>query len=214
MDVDPAASMRIWAVEFELGGRIFEVPALPAADWFPLLVQGDTMAVINLIRESEPDPEQPEAPDLDEMILNGQVTVADLEEAVIEIIEQVSGRSLNATLALVQIAQALWTRVVGGELARCGFRWDEVSLGTALDAIYTVVMGRLKPEAAQRFQAIIDSSPGDPGQRRRPNRQKAMAEFEEMAGPKPQPVKATAGPSGGGRPRTRPRPPQRPQAGR
>lgn len=194
MDVDPAASMRIWAVEFELGGRTLEVPALPAADWLLMLMNGDLLDVLDMGDLSA----------VDEMILGGEVTPEEVGKALTSVIEQATGRSFHASLILAQVAKMQWP-VIGGELARRGMRLDQVSIGAALDAIYVTILDRLKPEAAEKFQALLDSEVS-PGGKIRPNRAKAMADFEEMAGPKPPPVKATAGLSGGGRPRTRPRP--------
>lgn len=193
MDVDPAASLRIWAVEFDLGGRTFEVPALPAADWLPLLLEGDPLAVLDLGDLGE----------IDEMILGEEITSEELGRAMTLVIEQATGRSFHAALVLAQVARLQWP-VIGGDLARRGMRFDQVSIGAALDAIHVTILGLLKPEAAEKFQALLDSEVS-PGGKIRPNRAKAMADFEDMAGPKPPPVKASAGPSGGGRPRTRPR---------
>lgn len=194
MDVDPAASLRIWAIEFELGGRTFEVPALPAADWLPLLLEGDPLAVLDLGDLGE----------IDEMILGGEITSEELGKALTSVIEQATGRSFHAALVLAQVAKMQWP-IIGGDLVRRGMRFDQVSIGAALDAIHATILGLLKPEAAEKFQALLDSEVS-PGGKIRPNRAKAMADFEEMAGPKPPPVKATSGLSGGGRPRTRPRP--------
>jgi hypothetical protein len=211
MTTDPAASMRVWAVELNLAGRTFEIPPLPAADWLPLLMEGEISAVLDLIED--PDP-------LDEMILSGQAEPADLSASVTMAVEQVAGRSVHQALTLARVAHMEWA-VVGGELARLGVRWDEIPLGAALDAIHSTVLAHLKPEGQEKFRALLDNEDapaGDTGPRlrRRPNRDRAMAQFEEMAGPKPAPVpvKATAGQSGGARPRTRQQPRQRPRSGR
>lgn len=199
MDVDPAASLRIWAIEFELGGRTFEVPALPAADWLLMLMNGDPpLGVLDMGDLSA----------VDEMILGEEVTFEEVNKALTLVIEQATGRSFHASLMLAQVAKMQWP-IIGGDLVRRGMRFDQVSIGAALDAIYVTILERLKPEAAEKFQALLDSEVS-PGGKIRPNRAKAMADFEDMAGPKPPPVKATSGLSGGGRPRTqlRPRPPR------
>lgn len=223
MPTDPAASMRIWAVELNLGGRVFEIPALPAADWLPLLMEGDVTSVLDLIED----------PALDRMILSGEIAPAELAASVNMAVEQVSGRPVHQATVLAQVARLQWT-VVGGDLARRGLRWDEVPLAAALDAIHVTVLTHLRttaneeetraglPSPAQRFQDLMNGEPapadGAAPRARRPNRQKAMADFEDMAGPRPAPAPvpatATAAPSGGGRPRTRQRPRQRPRAGR
>ena len=73
MDVDPAASLRIWAIEFELGGRTFEVPALPAADWLLMLMNGDPpLGVLDMGDLSA----------VDEMILGGEVASSEVGKAL------------------------------------------------------------------------------------------------------------------------------------
>lgn len=193
MDVDPAASLRIWAVEFDLGGRTFEVPALPAADWLPLLLEGDPLAVLDLGDLGE----------IDEMILGEEITSEELGQAMTLVIEQATGRSFHAALVLAQVARLQWP-VIGGDLARRGMCWDLVSIAAALDAIHVTILAFLKPEAAEKFQALLDNEVSPEG-KVKPNRAKALADFEAMAGPKPPPVKATAARSGGGRPKTQPR---------
>ena len=42
---EPAASLRVWAVEVTVGGRVLRVPPLPAADWLPVVIRSDPMAV-------------------------------------------------------------------------------------------------------------------------------------------------------------------------
>lgn len=207
MEVDPAASMRVWAVELELGDRTYEVPPMPAADWYDLLVDGNLLGLLDLIEDD----------DLTEAILAGRVTSDELTEKLGQVVEHAAGRPLGAALALLQAARVTWS-VIGGELARGGFRWDQAPLGAALDAVYTTVMAALKPEGRRRFQALLDSEAGAParpgpgGRRRRVNRDRAMADFETMAGPRPSP--ATAAPSAGGRPRTPRRPRPHPRAAR
>lgn len=226
MFTDPAASMRVWAVELNLAGRVFEIPALPAADWLPLLMEGDVTSVLDLIED----------PALDQMILSGEVTPTELAASVNMAVEQMAGRSVHQVTVLTKVARLQWT-VVGGDLARRGMRWDDVPLAAALDAIHVTILAHLRttpneeetraglPSPAQRFQTLMEdpaqhSGEPTPGRARtrRPDRTAAVKAFEEMAGPKPAPAPvpatATAAPSGGGRPRTRQQPRQRPRAGR
>lgn len=213
MAVDPAASMRIWAVELELGAgatrRVFEVPALPAADWFPLLVSGDLGGIIDILDDST---------QVDEMLVSGEVSAEDLTTALTAVVEQVSGRPLHAALALAQIANDLWP-AIGGEMALAGFRWDQQPIAAALDAIDRAAMRLFTKEYREKIRAIVDSevSPVGTGRsRRRVNRAAARAEFEKMAGPPPtarQGAPASGARSEGVPPRI-PRPLQRPrQAG-
>lgn len=205
MEVDPTASMQIWAVDLELGGRVFEIPALPAADWLPVLMSGRTVTVLDMV--NDPD-------GVDDVIATGQAGPEEIRDGVNAVIEQMAGRDLHAATVIAQAAALRW-EIIGGDLARRGVRLDQISLGAALDALYATIAQGLKPEALERFRAALEPST----QSRRPpraNRRAAESQFEDMAGPKPAPVpvKATGGPSGGGRPKTRQQLRQRPRADR
>lgn len=217
MTVDPIASLRVWAVELELAGRTFQVPGLPAADWLPLLLAGDVFGVIDLMDDSA---------ELDELIVTGEVDPRELTDAVHAVVEQACGRPVHVAILLAGVARTHWP-LIGGELARAGFRWDQVPIAAALDAIRSVVMAHVKKDSGDRLQALFDSDVPPAGmvgptasRRRRIDRRQAMADFQEMAGPPtvalgppPAPVPANGGPSAGGPPRTPPPPQRHPQGG-
>lgn len=197
MEVDPAASVRIWALEIDLGGRTFDVPALPAAHWFPILLEGNPLLVLKLIEEGPDDDE------LDDLLLSGQLAPDELLESLTVAIEQAAGRTFHASFVLAQVAALQWASV-SGLLAERGFDWESRPLGAALDAIYTTVVKHLDKDALARFEQLLDTPTATAGGRRRKvSREKAMTDFEALAGPKPEGVKATAGRSGSARPKTR-----------
>lgn len=209
MDVDPLASMRCWAVEIELGGRVYEIPALPAVEWWPVLVSGDIGQVLDFIESSPDDPRN-----VDDLLLSGAFTAEELTQALTDAIEETAGRSLHAAIVLATVANGQWP-AIGGALAQAGFRWDEQPLGAALDAIYAAVTERLNKEALDKFLALLDNEALTRGKPTARQRAKVRDEFEVMAGPRPTTgVVATDELSGSGRPRTRPRLQPRRQGGR
>jgi hypothetical protein len=205
MDVEPLASMRCWPIEITLGGRTFDVPALPAVDWWPVLTSGDVGMILDFV-ESSPDDDL----DLDDLLLEGAVTRAEIGEALVDALETTAGRSMHAATVLVSVANMHWA-TVNGALTRRGFRWADQPLGAALDAVYAEIVDRMDKEALDKFLALLDNealTTGKPTPRQRNN---SASEFESMAGPKPTGgAISTGGPSGSGRPktRTRPRPPR------
>jgi hypothetical protein len=212
VEVDPLAAMRCWAITVQLGGREFEIPALPAVDWWPVLVSANPRRVLDLLRSSD-------GADLDAMLLDGKLTSAEIGEAVTDAIEEATGRSLHVSLVLALTADGHWP-VIGGHLAQIGFRWDQQSIGAALDAIYAVIIGNLPDDARGKFEAVLENeSLTQPGKKRTPS-QKVMTEFEAMAGPRPapavpgqQPQQSSGAPSGSAPPRTRSPRQQRPRGG-
>ncbi|HEU4751990.1 MAG TPA: hypothetical protein VFU47_02700 [Armatimonadota bacterium] len=206
--MDPLASMRCWAIELELGGRTYEVPALPAVDWWPVLVSAEISRILDFI---ESNPENPF--NLDDLLLEGAFTAAELTEALTDALEEAAGRSFHAAYVLATVADTQWA-AINGAIVQGGFRWDEQPLGAALDAIYAVVTARLPEEALKKFLALLDNEALTAGGKATPRqRAKVQDEFEAMAGPKPTTgVVATGAPSDSARPKTRPRL-QRPRQG-
>lgn len=208
MDVDPLASMRCWAVTVELGGREYDIPALPAADWWPVVVDVSPFGLVGLLKSNE-------SADLDAMLLDGLVSTDDMTEALMDAISEVTGRTFHASFVLATVATMHWP-VIGGILAQKGFRWDVMPIGAALDAIYAIVAGNLKDDAARdKFDLLLDDdSKTQPGKRKTPSK-RVMNEFEAMAGPMPAPAplpgKANGAPSVSQRSKTRTRPRQNPQ---
>jgi hypothetical protein len=212
VDVDPMASMRCWAITVELGGREYEIPALPAVDWWPVIVDAQPTGVLDLLKSESPGQES----DLDLMLLDGTVTGKELGQALTDAIEEVTGRSFHAAFVLATVAASQWP-TVGGYLAQTGFRWDLQPIGAALDAIYAVVVSNLDKEPRDKFLALLENDALTQPGKKEPS-QRVVAEFEAMAGPRPDPAplpgKASAEPSGSPRPRTRTRPRQPRQGGR
>lgn len=207
MDVDPLASMRCWAITLELGGREFEIPALPAIKWWPVLASGEIGDILDFIVSSPDDPEN-----LDDFILSGRVTGEELTEALTDAIEETAGRSLHAAFVIATVAASRW-EVVGGTLAQTRFRWDRQPLGAALDALYEIITSRLDKDGLDKFLKLLaNEALTATGKRRGRHREKVLSEFETMAGPRPTGgAVATGERSDSERPRTRQRPQPRRQ---
>jgi hypothetical protein len=201
VDVDPLASMRCWAVEIELGGRVYEIPALPAVEWWPVLASGDLGQILDFIESTPDDPRN-----VDDLLLSGALTAEELTQALTDAIEETAGRSFHAAIVLATVASGQWA-AIGGALAQTGFRWDEQPLGAALDAIYAIITERLNREALDQFLALLENEALTKGKPSARQRAKVRDEFESMAGPRPTTgVVATGERSDSERPRTRPRP--------
>jgi hypothetical protein len=204
MTVDPLASMRCWAIELELGGRTFDVPALPAVDWWPVISSGDLTQILDFVVSTPGDPNS-----LDEMILREGLG-SDLTEVLSDAVEAAAGRTFHAARVLAIVAESQWASINGAMVAR-GFRWDLQPLGAALDAIYAEVISRLDKEALTKFLAVLENEALTKGGRKAKVSEKVVEEFEGFAGPRPTSgVKSTGGPSDNARPKTRrrPRPPR------
>lgn len=202
METDPLASMRCWAIEVELGGRTYDVPALSAIDWWPVLTSANPLAVLDIIESS----------DVDDRLLSGELDHAALVDALREVVEEAAGRSYHAAVVLTMVANTHWP-MINGQLVQRGFRWEGQPLGAVLDAVYAVVTTALDKDPREKFLAVLENESLTSGKPTKRQREKLASEFEAMAGPRPtQGVKSTGGPSDSGRPRTQPRL-QRPRQG-
>lgn len=208
MDVDPVASMRCWPITIELGGREYEIPALPAVDWWLVLIEYNVLAVLDIVESG---------PEVDDLLLDGRISGEELTTALTDAIEAATGRSLHAGYVLATAAVSSWA-IIGGSLAQRGFRWDVQPIGAALDAIYSLMVDGLEKDQLEKFLAVLDNeSLTQPGKKRTVSK-KVVSEFEAMAGtrpaPAPVPGAASAELSSGSRPRTRQRRQQPRQVGR
>ena len=198
MKADPLASMRCWAVEIELGGRIYTVPPLPAVGWWPILAEERLAAVLNLLEDSG---------DLDDRLLDGEINSAELEQALTEAVEEVSGRTMHEALVIVSVAASAWWWI-GGRLARHGFRWDVMPLAAALDAVHGLLMENLTEEFKKKYEAALNPPV------KKIDRAQAVNNFATLAGPMPtggvrMPLSSDA-PSGDTPTRSQPRQQSRP----
>jgi hypothetical protein len=194
--------MRCWAIELELGGRRFDVPALPAVAWWPVLTSGDLTQILDFVVSTPGDPNS-----LDEFILDEGLDHAELTEVLTDAVEAAAGRSLHVSMVLAYLAENSWP-AINGELVSRGFRWDQQPLGAALDAIYAEVTGRLDKDGVTKFVAILENEGLTKGRKAKVS-EKVVDEFESIAGPRPTAgVVATGAPSDNARPKTRRRPQQ------
>lgn len=192
--------MRLWAVDVEIAGGVFEIPALPAATWFPILASGDLARILDLIED----------PEFDDALIDGTLNGDELADALTDAVEAVTGRSWHIALILVTVASLHWP-TVGGELARRGFRWDTSPIGAALDAIYVTIVELLDDAGRTKLQRLIDNPTLTTGGKR-VNRDQALTDFALMAGPRPDTARSTGAPFGDEPPKTQ-RPHQPPHQG-
>lgn len=188
MNVDPAASMRCWAVDVEIGGAVHTIPALPAADWWPVLAG-----------ETPPFDLLPAGHDIDDLLIDGKIDSGELASAFRDAIEQACGRSQEEAVTIAAVAAGAWSWV-GGRMALAGFRWDVMPISAALDALHAIFMEHLNDEGRKKYEALLAQA--GPKQL---DRAAAISEFEELAGPRPAPapLRSSAAPSGSPPPRTR-----------
>lgn len=156
-NVDPLASLGLSKVAVELAGRRWLIPAVDASVWLRIL----------LAEELDPEEIFPGlcGPDtiveVNQLIVNEAITMAEMQEAMFDVIEAASGRKWWITLRLCRTLRDTWDRV-GGELAANGVTPFGVSLSYWLDGAYATVLRLLiesDPKNAGRFAQQLTSPP-------------------------------------------------------
>lgn len=158
-DADPLASLRISRIAVDLGGHRFIVPALPAREWLEVLLEEDINPEDVFPGFCDPD----DIVTVNQMIIDGSVTMEQMTEAIYGVIEQASGRRWWVTLRLCRTIRAGWDRV-GGRLASHGVTPFDVSLSYWLDGAYDAILGIIMeadPKAVGSFtQRLVAPPPG------------------------------------------------------
>jgi len=148
LEFDPIASMRIWAVEVDLGPHVARIPPTCAADWLPTLMRLDVMGVLDLV----------EGLDVEDALIDGEITTAQARDAAVKLLESASGRTAWTTMALVSLAHRYWGSV-GADLMRVSVKFDQISLSAALDAIYGSLCKGMDEKGIRRLNVTLERAP-------------------------------------------------------
>jgi hypothetical protein len=135
-DADPLAALRISRIAVDLGDRRFIIPALPARDWLEVLLDED-------LNPEEIFPGFCGTDDIiavNQMLLDGEVTMDQMTEAIYSVLEQATGRRWWVAIRLCRTIRAGWDRI-GGRLASHGVTPFDVPLAYWLDGAYDAVLG-------------------------------------------------------------------------
>jgi hypothetical protein len=148
LEFDPIASMRIWAVEVDLGPHVARIPPTCAADWLPTLMRMDVMGVLDLV----------EGVDITDALIDGEITSTQARDAAVKLLESAAGRTCWTTMALVSLATRYWGSI-GADLMRVSVKFDQISLGAALDAIYGSLCKGMDEKGIRRLNVTLERAP-------------------------------------------------------
>lgn len=152
MAADALAALRIWALEVELGGETFVVPAQPAADWFVAILEDTPLPLIPGMMDG--DAEERVA----DMLLDDAVTVELIAVRSRELLTAAAGRPWWEADRLIRSSAASW-HIIGGELTRLGVDLGAVSLAAALNAIYVVCVRTMDEKERNKFDIDLRMPP-------------------------------------------------------
>lgn len=145
---DPTWSLRPWPLLVVLGGKEYEVPALPAADWLTYLMRSE-IDFDGMVLDFFPDSEH--------QLVDGSVTVDDLYEACFDVLETIGGRAWWVTLRLVNIARESW-HILGPQMLEA-IDFERVSIAAWLDVLLVKVVNSMDPKDTAMFAARLEAAP-------------------------------------------------------
>lgn len=148
MDVDPAATLRCWAVEVELAGRTWTIAARPAADWLLAAIGPWSDIVPGLV--DDPDD------DLDDLIADGTVGSDELRQAAQDALTATAGLKWWTAEHLARVAVTTW---LAGEVLLSGVDPAAAPFGAYLAAAYRAATRHMTKEDRLKFDLDLTQPP-------------------------------------------------------
>lgn len=153
MAADALAALKIWALEVDLAGHVFVVPALPAVAWFLAILDEDVpLPLIPGLMDADAEEQ------IADLLLDGEVTAEDIAIRSRELLTAAAGRPWWEADRLIRSSGASW-HIIGGELTRLGVDLASVSLAAALNAIYVVCVRTMDEKERNKFDIDLRLPP-------------------------------------------------------
>jgi hypothetical protein len=150
---DPIASLTAWPVDVAIGGKVYVVPPLPAAQWMILLLDefGSFDTVIEVLSVTD-------RAEIEQGVIDGTVDDKDMEQAFRDVVEVAAGRPWWVVLNYLNLIQGFWSRF-HGRILLSGLDPERVSFGAYLDAAhYSFIEGR-DEQGIQKIINFLETPP-------------------------------------------------------
>lgn len=148
MNFDPEACLRSWALDVDIAGATYTIPALPASGWLMAVASGSYLDIVPGLLEGPGEA-------LDDLLLDGDPDGL-CQAAARAAIGAASGTSWwTAT----RLARAISTTWIGGEFTLQGVDADRVPFGAYLAAAYRLVSRRLDDQQRARLDMELAAPP-------------------------------------------------------
>lgn len=146
------ASLRVWAVEVDLGGHSYRVPPLPASEWFAAVLSDEAVPIVPGMLEPA------EQEEIIDRLLAGELSREDLDQANRDALAAASGWKWWEAERLIVSAAVEW-RIIGGLLQGAGLDVSTASLGAVLSSMYAMAVTNMKKEDRFTFDAQLSAPP-------------------------------------------------------
>ncbi len=137
-----------------MGGLELEIPALPAADWIPPIIDmiNDPIALMMGVL-SEEDQSR-----LTDLMFTGTVEIDALFTLCTDLLTTVGARPWWVTIRLITVAQQNWD-TVGAEMMMKGVNANVMSLAGWLDVFLLVLLRMMDPKETTMFTMRLEMVP-------------------------------------------------------
>jgi hypothetical protein len=172
---DPIQSLRPFPVDITLGGHEFTIPALPASAWLTVLMteEMDFSDILPGLLDEE------QTGDLEDMILDRVVSLDELEDAILGVLEIVSARDWWVALRLILNVRSNWD-VIGAELGIQGIDATHISLSSWLDVVLILLLRAMDQKDIQMFTMRLEAPPPE-AETEEADMEMSSSEFMAMA---------------------------------
>lgn len=146
---DPTWSLQPTPIVLVLGGREYEIPALPAVDWLMILM-ADQLDLDRILLEL--------CPRGVELFTDETVEPDALYAVLLDVIEQVSGRRWWIALRLIMTVRNNWN-ALGAEMFFKNIDPSRLSLSGWLDSMLVLTIRALEPKDVAMFVSRLELPP-------------------------------------------------------
>lgn len=136
-------------MELELAGVVYAFPAKPAVDWLTVLMAED-LDLDRLILEL--------CPTGSGLLFDESLDAQDLYDALLDVIEQVSGRRWWIALRLIKVIRENWN-VLGAEMFFRNIDPARLSLSAWLDTMLVLTIRAIEPKEVAAFVMRLEAPP-------------------------------------------------------
>jgi hypothetical protein len=143
-------------VHIAVGKEDVEIPALPACDWLAILMVEELNLddiFPGLLKEGD-------SRIVEEMILDGHLSLEEYEAIIFDIIETVSSRSWWVAIRLIETVRTSWD-TIGAEMTLRGINAAQVSLSSWLDVALLTIIRSLEPKEVQMWCMRLEAPPAN-----------------------------------------------------
>lgn len=148
MKFDAAATLRCWAVDVDVGGHTYTIPARPASEWLLAVSDGAYLEIVPGLLD---DPTV-----LDDQLIDDDSLGAECQAAARAAIGAAAG---CPWWTAVRLARAIGETWIGGELAIRAVDPDRLSFAGYLAAAYRLTVRHLDEAKTAQLDAQLEQPP-------------------------------------------------------